>query len=222
MYNRLACLRRYCVAVAFVTVAALVAFGAEPVDPGVGDPYPLAHCAIVPDVLLDENAEIVTVEERELRVCCSDCADQLAANSFGATSQVDERITKQQLPLYPLTTCIVDDKPLFGLGTVNYVFRNRLFRVCSGKCQVKLEQEPAKFFGKLDYAVIEKQKPDYPLTTCIVSGKPLAADSLDHVVANQLVRLSSFDQLEQFGRTPGGYLLKLRQAAKKNAPTKGE
>lgn len=222
MHNRPNSVHRYCVAAAFLTVATLAAFGVEPVDPGVGDPYPLAHCAIVPDVLLDENAEMVTVEERELRVCCSDCADQLAANSFGATSQIDERIVQQQLPLYPLTTCIVDDKPLFGLGTINYVFRNRLFRVCSGKCQVKLEQEPAKFFGKLDYAVIEKQKPDYPLTTCIVSGKPLTADSLDHVVANQLIRLSGFDQLEQFGRTPGGYLLKLREAAKEKTSAKSE
>ena len=191
-------------------------------DPGVGDPYPLPHCAVVPDVLLDENAEMVMVGERELRVCCADCADRLRANSFESIRQIDERAVKQQLPLYPLSTCIVDDKPLIELGAINYVFRNRLFRVCSGKCQAKLEQEPAKFFGKLDYAVIEKQKPDYPLATCIVSGKPLAADSLDHVVANQLVRLSGFDQLEQFGRTPGNYLLKLREAATQKTGAKSE
>jgi hypothetical protein len=102
----------------------------------------------------------------------------------------------------------VDGKPL-GLGSFNHVFRNRLFRLCGGRCQTKLEQKPAKFFGELDYAVIEKQKSGYPLTTCIVSGKKLGADSLDHVVANQLVRLHSSDQLEQFNRTPGHYLEKV-------------
>ncbi len=222
MHNGYACFRCYCLTIALLTIATSAAFGVEPVDPGVGDPYPLAHCAIVPDVLLDETAEMVDLEGRELRVCCSDCVDRVLANSFGATSEVDVRLVQQQLPIYPLDTCIVDDKPLFGLGTNNYIFRNRLFRLCSSKCQVKLEQEPAKYFGKLDYAVIEKQKADYPLETCVVSGKPLGADSVDHVVANQLVRLSGFDQLEQFGQTPGKYLAIIREAAKKKGQVQGK
>ncbi|HJN13426.1 MAG: hypothetical protein QGG09_17795 [Pirellulaceae bacterium] len=214
-------LRRNWISVALLTAATTAASGVEPVDPGIGDPYPLSYCIIVPDLPLEEDAEMITVEGREVRMCCNECVDQFLADSYGWSSKIDEMIVKQQLPHYPLTKCIVDGKPL-GLGSFNHVFRNRLFRLCGGRCQTKLEQKPAKFFGELDYAVIEKQKSGYPLTTCIVSGKKLGADSLDHVVANQLVRLHSSDQLEQFNRTPGHYLEKVGKATKKKAGSKSE
>ena len=216
MQNTNSTLRRHWIAAAILTATATSASGVEPVDLGVGDPSPLPYCILVPDTPLDKDAKVIMVEGREVRVCCSDCVDQFLTDSFGWTSKIDEVIIRQQLPHYPLTTCIVDGKPL-GANSFNYVFRNRLFRLCSGECQAKLEKAPAEFFGKLDFAVIEKQSPNYPLTECIVSGTPLGKDSTDHVVANLLIRLADLDQIVRFNRTPGKYLAEFRKAVSKRA-----
>jgi hypothetical protein len=144
-----------------------------------------------------------------------ECKDRFFQEAYFVMSKIDEQIVAQQRPHYPLTTCIVDDKPLADKDAINHVFRNRLFRVCGDKCRAALEKEPVKFFGKLDAAVVEKQKPKYSLKKCIVSGKPLGKDAFDHVVANQLVRLASLEQVERFNRHPGKFLEQLREAAEK-------
>ena len=169
-------------AAALLAVVVTSVLGAEQPNLGVGDVFPLADC-VVAEIPLDKHAEIISVEGREIRVCCPECEDQFFEDSYSWLIRVDELIVKQQLKHYPLTKCIVDDKPL-GPNAFNYVFRNRLFRLCSRKCQAQLDKQPIKFLGKLDYAVIEKQKPKYPLKKCVVSGKPLTSKSLDHVTAN--------------------------------------
>lgn len=208
------------IAATFVVALLMPALGDEPADLGVGDPYPFSRCVIV-DTELDKKTELIMHHGREIRVCCPECVDQFFEDSFQWTDKIDQLIVEQQLPHYPLMRCVVDDEPLGGLGSFNYAFRNRLFRLCSGKCRQKLEKEPAKFFGKLDFAVIEKQKPNYPLTKCVVSGKPLGDDSYDHVAANLLIRLADSDQIERFNQTPGKYLATLREAVKKRAKDGG-
>ena len=76
----------------------------------------------------------------------------------------------------------------------------------------KLKKEPAKYFGELDLAVVESQMKDYPLKTCLVSGKPPGSELVDYVIANQLVRLADFDQLILFQEAPGKFLKKLQAA----------
>jgi len=67
-------------------------------------------------------------------------------------------------------------------------------------------------------AAVEKQKAGYPLTKCVVSGKPLGKDAVDHVVGNQLVRLADADQIEVFNQNPGEFLAKVREALRKKPP----
>ena len=206
--------RQWLVIAAAVAVVAIVGTvrGEEP-EPADSDPYPLTICVIL-DAPIYEWAEIFDVGDREIRVCCEECLEAFEGSLDIWIGVVDERIVQQEIPYYPLTTCVVDGKPLEGSEELDLVFRNRLFRLCSGRCRETLDKQPAKYFGLLNQAVIEKQKPHYPLATCIVSGEPLEKDAVDHVVGNQLVRLAGPEQLEKFDENAGQYLDELRKAAK--------
>ncbi len=185
-------------------------------DADAKDPFPLSECPVCGTPL--EAKTIVVQGPIDIPVCSKDCADSARQNMGDLVRTIEKRIIEQQLPFYPLTTCVVDDTKLGeGVG-FNHVFRNRLFRLCSEDCRIKLEAEPADYFELLNEAVIKKQKATYPLTTCLVSDQPLGADAVDYVVANQLVRLAQESLKAKFNRQAGLYMEKLRearQAAKK-------
>ncbi len=187
--------------------------GGEPIDPGIGDPYPLEKC-VLSDEPIEGDVEIIDYQGREIRVCCSDCMNRFSEDAYTRVTEIDARLVAQQKPWYPLKKDIVTGKPL-GEKVIDHIFRNRLFRLSSLESVTKLEKSPAKYFGELDLAVVEKQKKDYPLKTCVVSGKLLGPEAYDHVVANQLVRLAGFDELAAFNESPGRYLAKIREAADK-------
>jgi len=182
------------------------------------DPYPLLKCVVL-DAPMYEEAETFDVGDREIRVCCEECMQTFMAGTDSWIDVVDERIIEQETPYYPLTTCIVDGKSLDDFGAVDFVFRNRLFRLCSEDCRKAIEQQPAKYFGLLNKSVIKKQKPKYPLAKCIVSGQPLGKAAIDHVVGNQLIRLAGPKQLEKFDETPGKYLSELRKLIEERSET---
>jgi hypothetical protein len=154
------------------------------------------------------------VGDREIRVCCDQCVNEFSDTWIDV---IDERIIDLQTPLYPLKKCIVDDKPLDDFNTIDKVVGNRLFRLCSDDCCKAVEQQPAKYFGVLNKAVVKQQKPNYPLAKCVVNDEPLGREAIDHVVGNQLIRLSSPEQLDKFDANPGKYLQELRQLLKKKA-----
>jgi YHS domain-containing protein len=188
----------------------------ETSDGSEGDPYPLAKCVIL-DVDLSQRSYALDFSGRDIRVCCRDCMNEFKKNYDSWIRVVDERITDEQQASYPLDKCVVDGTKLDESDRIDFVFRNRLFRVCSRECQEKIEREPAKYFDLLNRAVIEKQKAGYPLQTCVVSGKPLGTDAVDHVVANQLVRLAGASQVARFNKNPAQYLAAVREAAKKQS-----
>lgn len=209
--------RRHLAIAALVVLAPLLTVLAKQESSVVdADPFPLTRC-VISDSVLDRKAEVFDDDGREIRVCCEKCVDEFNEERDSRVVEIDEKIVEQQGEYYPLDKCVVDAKPGEGFGLLDVVFRNRLFRVCRKECQKKLEKTPEKYFIRLDRAVIEEQKPDYPLTTCVVSGKMLGKEAIDHVVANQLVRLKDSDQLERFDQTPGKYLEELRKAARKKA-----
>jgi hypothetical protein len=195
--------------VAAVAVATIVGdvFANEPES----DPYPLRKCVIL-DCPLGDEAEVLYVGDREIRVCCDQCVNEFSDTWLDV---IDELIIDQQTPFYPLKKCIVDGKPLDSFNTINKVVGNRLFRLCSDDCFKAVEQQPAKYFGVLNKAVIKQQKSNYPSAKCVVSDEPLGKDAIDHVVGNQLIRLSSSEQLDKFDANPGKHLQKLRELSKK-------
>lgn len=182
----------------------------EIIEPDIGDPYPLETC-ILSGESLEEDPEIFDYQGQEVRVCCSDCKTRFSDEAYLRADEINAQIVKEQTPFYPLKKCIVTGKDL-AANAVDFVFRNRLFRLASSEAEVELKKDPGKYFGDLDLAVVEKQKNSYPLKTCVISGQALGDESIEHVVANQLVRLAGFDQLTVFNENPGKYLAVIRAA----------
>ena len=179
------------------------------------DPYPLVEC-VVCDSALDEDAEFLDIDGREIRVCGNiTCGADFYDSMDRWLEEADHRMTDQQRSLYPLTTCLVSGDSLETSGAVEIVLFNRLFLLCGEDCTKTLKEDPKKYFGQLNKAVIEKQKPNYPLDKCIVSGQALDENAIDYVVANQLVRLADKEQIEAFDRMAGKYLAELRKLTKK-------
>jgi len=187
--------------------------GAKNAEAWDGDPYLLDFCPVTGQKLGSMgDPAVVEVDGREVRLCCAGCESQLRADPAGVLEKADQAIAKEQRPRYPLTTCVVGGGDLDAMGgPVELVHKNRLVRLCCAGCIGKFEDDPASYIAKLNDAVVEDQKADYPQTVCVVSGKPLDAmgEPVDKVVAGRLVRLCCPACVEAIEAAPAEHLSKL-------------
>jgi YHS domain-containing protein len=165
-------------------------------------------------------------EGRELRFADQKSLDAFKADPAKYLPKVDEQMIQQQLPFYPLDTCMVSGDKLGGdMGKpVDLIYKNRLVRFCCTDCVKDFQKDPDKFIAKLNDAVIAKQGSTYPLTTCMVSGDKLGGDMgkpVDLVVGNRLVRFCCSSCVKDFNTNPAKFLKMIDDAAqKKSADTK--
>jgi len=99
---------------------------------------------------------------------------------------------KQQLPYYPIDTCVVSGEKLNSKGAaVNFIYGNRLFRTCCNDCKTEFLADPKELVAELDEAIIKAQQKTYPLDYCIIGRGPLdGMGGPDHmIVGNRLVEL---------------------------------
>jgi len=193
-----------------------------------GDAYPLDRC-IVSGEKLGSRGEPVKYDfkGREIKFCCPKCVPEFEKNPAGYIAKLDSAIVEQQMPYYPLSTCVVSNEKLGGeMGKpVNKVYNNRLVRFCCNMCPKDFEKDPQKYLSKLDSAVIAQQKPTYPMETCPVSGEKLGkmGDPVDYVQGNRLVRFCCSGCIADFKGNPTAYLSKIDAAMKaKTQPAKDE
>lgn len=148
-------------------------------------------------------------------------ADSGRQDSESASAPKDEKekadLAALQKKSYPIETCVVSGEKLGGdMGEpVDYFHNGRLVRFCCKGCVSKFEKDPAKYLAKLDSAVIEKEKANYPLDTCVVSGEKLGGDMgepIDYVVANRLVRLCCKGCIKDLEKDPAKYISKVDAA----------
>jgi hypothetical protein len=109
----------------------------------VGDPYPLDTCPVSGKELGSMGDPIVMMHEgREVRLCCKGCIKTFETDAARYFKEIDQKIIEQQLPYYPVTTCVVSGEPLGSMGEpVNYVHNNRLMRLCCKGCLRALKNE---------------------------------------------------------------------------------
>lgn len=70
--------------------------------------------------------------------------------------KLDAAAIEMQNPMYPMEVCVVSGQKLGSMGDpVEKVYGNRLVKFCCAGCIGKFEQNPAKFFKKLDEAKAE-------------------------------------------------------------------
>ncbi len=183
-----------------------------------GDVYTLDTCPVSGMKLGSMGDAIVKeINGREVRFCCGNCPDKFEADAATYTKNMDAAFAKQQMDVYPLSTCVVSGEKLGGdMGDpIDYVHNNRLVRFCCKGCVTKFEAEPAKFIAQLDKAIIHEQGASYSLTTCVVSGEKLGGDMgdpIDYVVANRLVRFCCKGCVTKFEAEPAKYLASLSGA----------
>lgn len=197
---------------AIVLVAMAVQAAETPDKPKrTGDVYTLDTCPVTGKKLGSMGDPVVKVYDgREVRFCCAGCIKKFEASQEEYIEKIDAAMVKQQLPFYPLTTCVVLGGKLGDMGKpVDVVVGNRLVRLCCKGCQTKLEETPGEFIAKLDKAVIEKQKDTYPLDTCVVTGDKLGGDMgdpVEYVAGNRLIRFCCKGCIKEFEKNPAKYL----------------
>ncbi|MFH1743012.1 MAG: hypothetical protein ABIH23_28740 [bacterium] len=213
--------RRLHISLAFLVTATVVAVGvsfAEDEKPK-GDAYPLDTCIVTGQKLGAMGEPVIYDQQgRELRFCCKACVKTFESKTSEYLEKIDQALIKRQLPDYPLDTCPVTGQKLGGsMGEpVNYIYKNRLVRFCCKGCVAQFEKEPAKYLKTLDEAVIAKQKADYPLDTCVVTGQKLGTmgDAIDYVHANRLVRFCCKGCIDTFRKDPTKYMAVIDEALK--------
>ena len=156
-------------------------------------PYLLDICPISGNAL-DSMGGAVTeiIDGREIRFCCAGCPPKFKEDKKAQFEKLDALMIAGQLPYYPTTTCIISGEDLeFHDGIVNFIYGNRLFRVCCNNCKAEFLEDPAKYVPELDEEIIKVQKKTYPLTTCIIGKGPLdGMGGPDYmIVGNRLVQL---------------------------------
>lgn len=104
------------------------------------------------------------------------------------------RVIAEQLPVYPMSTCLVSGEALGGedMGApIDMVHEGRLVRLCCKGCVKTFNKDPLAILMKLDAAVIASQAPSYPFDSCLVSDESLGdmSDTTDVIADGRLYRL---------------------------------
>jgi YHS domain-containing protein len=205
------------VAVAAFSASTLLAGGEEAMTTRKGDAYPLDVCPVSGQKLGSMGDPIihVTAEGREVRFCCDGCPKKFTAEPAKYLAKIDEKIIAAQTAFYPLHTCAVSGEELVKGEAVDYVYGNRLVRLCCHDCERGVKRSPDKVLAKLDEAVVARDKKIYPLKTCIISGDTLGDGAVDFVFANRLVRFCCGGCKKKFEKDPTGNLAKIDAGMKK-------
>lgn len=183
-----------------------------------GDPYLLDSGPVTGDKLPDKPV-IYSHGGRELRFANEKNVAAFKADPAKYLAKVDQAMIQQQLPFYPLDVCPVTGEKLGSMGQpADVIYKNRLVRFCCKGCIKELDKDSGRIVAKLNQAVIAKQGPSYPLSTCPVSKDKLGGDMgkpVDVVIGNRLVRLCCKGCDKELVETPLKVLAQIDQAAKK-------
>lgn len=203
-----------------IAISNLTLFASEALEHGesakaiAGDPYYLTTCPVSGQKLGEMGKPVLYNHDgREIRFCCAGCVAQFKKDPQKFISKLDEAMIKDQLPFYPLETCLVTKQKLTSMGKpVDVIYKNRLVRFCCNNCVAQFEKDPDEYIRQLNAAVIQQQKEDYPLANCMASGEKLGGsmgDPIDIVIANRLIRLCCPSCQKMLQENPSEYLSKL-------------
>ncbi|MSR62302.1 MAG: hypothetical protein EXS08_07650 [Planctomycetes bacterium] len=133
-----------------------------------------------------------------------------------AAAPTDEKVIAEQLPSYPLTTCLISHESLDSNGKpFDFVHEGRLVRLCCKSCVKEFKAKPAETLKALDEAVVKAQQASYPLKTCAVSGEELGGsmgEPVDFVYGTRLVRMCCKNCIKGFQKEPAKYMASIDAA----------
>lgn len=178
-------------------------------------PYYLANCPIMSGRTMDPARGVVKeYEGREVRFCCQRCEGRFDSDPAATLAKMDELLIADQLPLYPLTDCLVMEGHEMGDDAVNMIYKNRLVRFCCEGCIAEFESDPETYLHKLDKAAADAQSESYPMTDCVVAQHAVADGEhpTEVVVGGRLIRLCCPDCMTELLRNPAEYVKALDDA----------
>lgn len=185
----------------------------------IGDPYPLDTCPITGKKLGSMGDPVIKLYDgREVRFCCPACPGKFERDKAASLAKLDEKIAKDQGPLYPLKTSVVTGKDL-PAQPYEFVYGNRLIRLGAASEEAAFLKDPKKHLADLDKAVIAVQGKDYALKSCPVSKDQLGGDMgkpIDTVVGGRLIRLCCKDCQKDLEQDPAE-LIAIVDATRKGA-----
>ncbi|MEE2681809.1 MAG: hypothetical protein VX641_05495 [Planctomycetota bacterium] len=157
-------------------------------------------------------------EGREVRFCCGGCKTAFEADPAAGNRKLDDMIIADQLPLYPAGNCIVMEDEVMtdptgpdAMKDQHLVLGNRLYRLCCKSCVRRVKRTPDKYQKVLDDRIIAAQSKNYPLTVCVISGRPYGEKPFEVVVANRLVRTCCGGCAERVRGNPAEAIKKLEK-----------
>ena len=97
---------------------------------------------------------------------------------------------------------------------VVYLHEGRQIQFCCEACVKPFQENPALYLEAIDAAIIEQEKPNYPLQSCVVTGLRLGSmgDAYPYVYRNHLVLFCCEGCVATFRKDPASHLAKIEQA----------
>lgn len=189
---------------------ALLSFSSHPASAGEGDTAGSACPASAKACPTDGSACPTSA-----KACPTDGSACPATGTKASCPDKSSCACRQQTSAYPLDACPMSGKKLGAADTHEVrTYDGREVRFCGAGCAATFEKDLEANLGALDQTIIDTQKPDYPLTQCLVSGAELGSmgAGYDHVHDNQLVRFCCKGCLKTFKQDPDKYLGTLSDA----------
>jgi len=172
--------------------------------------YPIDTCIVTGEKLGADAVDHVH-NNRLVRLADAEAATAFEADPKKHLDALDKAIIAAQLPGYPMDNCPVGG-PLGSMGEpINFIYMNRLVRLCCGGCEKSLLSEPDKYMAKLDAAYANQQRESYPIDACVVTGARLGSmgEPVELVAGTTLVRFCCEGCVPKFKASPAEFLNKL-------------
>ncbi len=182
------------------------------------DPYTLDICPITKLKLGSMGDPVIKeYDGREVRFCCAGCVPKFKKDLKASWKEVDKEMIKDQIPFYPLQTCLISDDDLEdgqNATAVDFIYNNRLIRVANNSAKEQFYKHPKKYIRKLDEAVKDAQRGDYPLSTCLITKMELGSMGEPHeiVIANRLIRLCCAGCVSSINKDPLTHITTINEA----------
>ncbi len=116
--------------------------------------------------------------------------------------------------VYTLDVCPVAGQKLGSMGDpVVYDHEGREIRFCCAGCIGSFEDNPEEYIAEIDEKMTERQKPHYPVETCINMGDELTGDNtVSFVHNNRLFLVCCSSCVNAIKSEPAGHFAKLDEA----------
>ena len=181
-------------------------------------------CPMMTDEKIVDEDNIVEFNGQQVALCCGKCKRQwnklddaarqvkltavmpsaapLPGPSAGEVDETDLTVVSMA-QLDSLGLCPKNGRDVASMGkSTRRVINGVDVTFCCPPCIKTYKAQYDSYRDKIAPKIITLQKPYYPTDLCIVTGKKLGDDAVDHVHGNRLIRLADAEAVAAFAKDP--------------------